>query len=94
MILAARPTLQLQSMLETWVGVARARLEAGAELAERVPRWLSIDVRLFRAGGLAILDQIRAARYDVWTSRPTVSKTRKLRLLLSALSPRTGRPPR
>jgi hypothetical protein len=50
-----------------------------------VPGWLSIDVRLFRAGGLAILDQIRAARYDIWTNRPTVSKRHKLQLLISAL---------
>lgn len=85
MILAARPTQQLRAMLEAWVGVARERLNRGAELAQRVPRWLSIDVRLFRSGGLAILDEIRAANYDVWTSRPTVSKLRKVRLLMSAL---------
>lgn len=85
MILAARPTPQLRSMLEAWVAEARVRLEGGAELAARVPRWLSIDVRLFRGGGLAILDQIRAGGYDVWTRRPTVSKALKLRLLLRAL---------
>lgn len=84
MILTARATPQLQAMLEAWVDVARRRLEAGAELAERVPRWLSIDVRLFQGGGLAILDQIHAAKYDVWTNRPTVSKSRKVQLLLSA----------
>ena len=88
MILAARPTRQLRAMLEAWVGVARERLDRGAKLAQRVPRWLSIDVRLFRAGGQAILDEIRAANYDVWTSRPTVSKLRKVQLLLSALAGR------
>jgi squalene synthase HpnC len=85
MILAARPTPQLQALLESWVAQARVHLEAGAELSGRVPRWLAIDVQLFRAGGLAILQQIRAARYDVWTRRPTVSKAHKLRLLAAAL---------
>ena len=85
MILAARPTPQLKAMLKAWVGVARNELDAGAKLVERVPRWLALDVQLFRSGGLAILDQIAGADYDVWTRRPTVSKLRKLRLLLSAM---------
>lgn len=84
MLLAARPTPELRSLLEQWVALAREQLEAGEALVQRAPRWLAVDVRLFRAGGRAILDQIERAHFDVWTRRPTVSKTRKLQLLLSA----------
>jgi squalene synthase HpnC len=82
MILAARATPQLQAMLARFVAHAREPLTAGAPLAARLPAWLSLDVDLFRAGGLAILDQIERVEFDVWTRRPTVSKFRKLQLLL------------
>jgi squalene synthase HpnC len=85
MILAARPTPPLKAMLRTWVSRARADLDAGGALPERLPKWLALDVRLFRGGGLAILDEIARAGYDVWTRRPVVSKLRKLRLLAAAL---------
>lgn len=83
MILAACPTPQLQAMVAHFAARAREQLTAGAMLVARVPAWLSLDVDLFRAGGLAILDEIDRAHFDVWTRRPTVSKFRKLRLLLN-----------
>lgn len=82
MILAARSTPQLQAMLAQFTEVARAKLLAGGALADRVPRWLALDVRLFRAGGLSILDEITRSGYDVWSRRPTVSKLRKALLLV------------
>ena len=47
-----------------------------------MPRTLRLDVALFIAGGLAVLDAIRRVDYDVWSVRPTVSRSGKLRLLL------------
>lgn len=85
MLLAGRPTPPLQSLLVEWVALARGHLDAGQALCVRVPRWLARDIRLFRGGGLAILQQIEAQDYDVWTRRPRVSKFQKLRLLLSSL---------
>ena len=85
MILAAEATPQLQGMLSEWVATARRELDAGRWLVQRVPRWLALDVRLFRAGGLAIASEIQRARYDVWTRRPTVSKFCKLRLLAQGM---------
>lgn len=89
MILAANPRPELQSLLSEWVSQARSRLDAGAGLPRRLPRWLSSDVQLFRQGGLAILDAIERAGFDVWTKRPTISKFRKAQLLVRVfLTPR------
>jgi squalene synthase HpnC len=84
-LLAAGPTPALQGLLQDWVAQAAEHLNAGAALVQRVPRWLATDVHLFRAGGLAILQEITTANYDVWTRRPKVSKLRKLGLLIGAL---------
>jgi hypothetical protein len=45
---------------------------------------LKLPVRLFVAGGRAILAAIRRQRYDVWSRRPTVGRLTKLRLLAQA----------
>lgn len=54
----------------------------GSRLATKMPRGLRLPVALFAAGGLATLEAIRRQRFDVWTQRPTVSRSEKLRLLL------------
>lgn len=62
----------------------RVLLERGLVLAERVPRWLAADVRLFAHGGLAILDEIRRAGHDILRRRPVVSRRRQAVMLLKA----------
>ena len=85
MILDAKCTPQLQAMLQDWVRVSREFFRTGCSLVDRVPIWLAVDVDLFIRGGLAILHSIEAQDYDVWTSRPTLSKLVKLRLLCQSL---------
>jgi squalene synthase HpnC len=63
---------------------AERLLLEGLPLARRVPRELRVDVELFARGGLAILAAIRKLDYDVWATRPEVSRRQKLGLLLSA----------
>lgn len=84
-LLAGRPLPHMQAMLEEFVELAENYLDRGFELVRRVPRWLALDVRLFRAGGLAILSEIERAKFDVWTERPEVSRWRKGKLLIGAL---------
>ena len=60
---------------------AEGWLRRGAPLVTRMPANFRLATGLFVAGGLAILNEIRRQDYDVWTSRPTVSRARKLRLL-------------
>lgn len=64
---------------------ARQFLLAGLPLADRVPRWLAADIRLFAHGGLETLDAIARCDHDTLRKRPTVSKTRQLKLVLRAM---------
>ena len=68
-------------LLAAQVELAEGCLRRGEPLVGLVPPELQLDVALFIHGGLAILDAIRRQDYDVWTSRPVVSKMSKLRIL-------------
>jgi squalene synthase HpnC len=59
----------------------------GVPLIDSVHGRLRVDLRLFTLGGLAVLDAIKAQRYDVLGQRPVVSRRRKLWLGLRALAP-------
>ena len=63
------------------VDLAEGHLRRGFPLVRWMPPELQLDVALFIQGGLAILRAIRQQNYDVWTSRPTISKKTRLRML-------------
>ncbi len=67
-------------LLAVHVDQAEGMLRAGEPLVPKMPSDLRLPVALFAAGGLATLEAIRRRRFDVWTSRPTVSRWEKLRL--------------
>jgi squalene synthase HpnC len=71
-----------RQMLATQVDRAECLLRPGLRLARTMPKGLRLPVALFAAGGLATLEAIRRQQFDVWTHRPTVSRSDKLRLLL------------
>jgi phytoene synthase len=85
------PTGPLRELLRFEVERARGLLTAGAALVDRVEPRLAREVRLFAAGGLAILDAIEAQGFDVFTARPTLPSRVKRRLVLDALLPRAAR---
>ena len=62
---------------------ARDLFAIGRRLESKVDRRARLDVRLFRLGGVAVLDAIMARRYDVLSARPTISKRKKAWLGLS-----------
>ena len=62
----------------------RKLFEKGTELWEKVDSRLVVDLRMFTMGGLAVLDSIESQGYDTWTSRPTVSKLKQLRMLIKS----------
>ena len=53
-------------------------------LVKKVNRELAIDLELFSSGGQEILNAIERQDYDVLKSRPSISKSRKLALVLGA----------
>ncbi|MGD0900869.1 MAG: squalene synthase HpnC [Thermoguttaceae bacterium] len=71
----------LGRLLAAQVDEAEGFLRRGLPLVDLVPHRLRLDVALFVHGGLAVLRAIRRQNYDVWTSRPVVSKLEKARLL-------------
>ena len=86
-----RPNSRLQEILRVWVHYARGFFERGQPLTGMVPKWLATDVDLFSRGGLAILQAIEDARFDVWTQRPTVSKWAKAKLMVKSVLARRTR---
>jgi phytoene/squalene synthetase len=68
------------------IEVARARewFERGLPLIKTVNRDLAIDLELFSRGGQEILNAIEQQGFDVLRSRPAISKSRKLLLVLRA----------
>jgi squalene synthase HpnC len=75
-----------RNLMTAEVDRADSYLRAGLPLVDQMPRGLRGDIWLFAHGGLAILDGIRRARYDVWRSRPKISRLGKVRLLGGALA--------
>ena len=69
----------------TWT---RELFAQGMPLIGLVDKELALDLDLFSRGGLEILSAIEKQKYDVLKSRPSLSKTRKLALMLRALSTR------
>jgi phytoene/squalene synthetase len=76
----------VQAMMQFLVADARARLTRGSRLVSMVNRDLATTLQLFVNGGHAILDAIAAQGYDTLKSRPVVTKSTKVRLLLGALT--------
>jgi squalene synthase HpnC len=73
-------------LMRSEVADARLLFEEGLPLIGQVNRDLAIDLDLFSRGGLEILRAIEEAGYDVLSARPAISKGRKLKLMLRAVS--------
>ena len=82
---ARRTTPAFLDLMKFEVDRAREFLLAGQPLLRSVHgRRLRLDLELFLAGGLKILDEIESIGYRVWERRPTVTKAAKIRLLLKS----------
>jgi len=79
-------TPEFRGLMHCEVDYARELFEKGLPLIDRVNRDLALDLDLFSRGGLEILRAIEQQGYDVLTVRPAISKSRKLALLLRAVS--------
>ena len=78
-----RPSPELLELLRYEATRARALLAAGRTLQERIGGRMGRAVGLFARGGLAALDALESAHWDVFTQRPRPSRTR---LALAALA--------
>lgn len=82
---ARRFTPQFQELMHFEVDRARELFHRGMPLVQRMPRELQLDIDLFLRGGLAILRKIEEVGYNVWQSRPTLTKWEKAALMGGAL---------
>lgn len=79
-----------RALLRELVADARTMLLEGAPLIDRVDRELAATLRLFTAGGLAILRGIERIGFDTLLRRPEVSKAEKLQLVAGAALGKLG----
>ena len=79
-------TPEFRGLMRCEVDQARELFEQGLPLIGRVHRDLALDLDLFSRGGLEILRAIERQGYDMLSARPAISKSRKLALLLRAVS--------
>ena len=78
------PSESLRALLRFEAARAAELLRAGDELRARIGGRLGRAVGLFARGGLAALDALRRADYDVFTQRPAPSRLRLAREALKA----------
>ncbi len=83
-IAARRFSPAFRELMKFEVERAREWFARGLPLAGKVEKRLAIDIELFTRGGQEILNAIEAQGYDVLTSRPAISKSRKIALLARA----------
>jgi squalene synthase HpnC len=81
---ANRNTPAFCEMMHFEVERARDWFEHGQPLVEKVDKALAIDLELFTRGGQEILSAIERQGFAVLGRRPSISKTRKLALVVRA----------
>jgi squalene synthase HpnC len=87
-IAQGRFTPQFRELMRYEVDYARKMFQSGLPLIGMVDSELALDLNLFSSGGLEILRAIERQDYNVLRARPSISKSRKVALLLRALSGR------
>ncbi|HUP03559.1 MAG TPA: squalene synthase HpnC [Bryobacteraceae bacterium] len=85
-VMARRFTPQFREAMREAVDVARKLFLEGLPLVGMVDRRLALDLDLFSRGGMRVLEKIEARGYDVLASRPAISKTERVGLLLASLA--------
>ena len=77
---------RFRSLMRFQVDRAEELFRQGLPLVQRLHGRARLDVALFSKGGMAVLAAIRRQNYDVLSRRPVVTRTRKLRLMLSTMA--------
>lgn len=82
---ARRFTPAFAELMRCEVDRARALFLRGIPLVAQMPSAVQVDIELFIRGGLSILRKIEACQYNVWQTRPVLSKSEKVALLAGVL---------
>jgi phytoene/squalene synthetase len=82
-----RATPAFRELLAFEVARTRGLFARGLGLADLLHGRLRAEVRIFARGGLAVLDRIEAAEYDVFTRRPTLTRGDLAAIVLGGFRP-------
>ena len=69
------------NLMKDLIARTRVLFARGAPLAKMVSGRLSVDLEMFSRGGVAVLDAIESMGYDTLHHRPSISKSKQVRLL-------------
>jgi squalene synthase HpnC len=78
---ARRFTPAFADLLRFEVGRTRELFQRGMPLVARIPASVRPDIELFIRGGLAILRKVELQGYNVWHTRPALTRWEKLALV-------------
>ena len=87
---ARRFTPAFAELMRFEVDRARGMFLEGMHLIPLLPHEVQADIELFIRGGIAILRKVEEAGYDVWKSRPKLSKVDKAKLIGGVLLRKIG----
>lgn len=85
-LFARRFSPAFREVMREVVAQAQTLFEKGLPLSGLVDRRLALDLDLFSRGGMRVLAKIEQQGYDVLASRPSISKTERVGLLLASLA--------
>ena len=85
-LFALRFTPAFREVMREIVEEARRLFVTGMPLVRKVDRRLSFDLDLFSRGGMRVLKKIEQQGYNVLQSRPAISKTERVGLLLQSVA--------
>ncbi|WP_217915028.1 squalene synthase HpnC [Miltoncostaea marina] len=80
----AAATPAVRALVASEVERARGHLRAGAGLHRLVPARVSLDIRMFTAGGLALCDAIARQGFDTLRGRPAPGRLGRARIAAGA----------
>jgi squalene synthase HpnC len=83
-IKALKPAPPIRDLMRFEVARARALFERGRPLLGKVGNDLKFELALIWLAGMAILDKIEEASFDVFTHRPVIGKRDKAKILARA----------
>ena len=80
-IVARRFDARYVSLMKELISRTRRLFAEGLPLAGSVDSALRVDIEMFSRGGLAVLDAIESTGYNTLQRRPSIPKSKQLRLL-------------
>ncbi len=83
-IKSLKPTTRVRDLIRFEVARTRSLYERGRPLLERLGNDLRLELTLIWLIGVAILDKIESADYDVFTHRPTIKRRDKAVIMAKA----------